>query len=367
MFARPQPPADPRRILIVVTRRIGDVLLATPLIRSVRRAWPQAQLDVLVFENTAGVLAGNPDIDHVATIAERPSFSQHVRLLRGIFRGYDIAISALTGDRPTLYAFLAAKFRIGLLEDRPRQRWKKWLLSRWVAFDDLNTHTVLMNLQLADALEVARCPEVVAGWTAADTEKVARSTPENTAFAVLHPYPKFNYKMWRDEGWTALASSLSARGLHIVITGGPDPAEGAYLRQLLERLPAATVNLAGRLTLAETACLLSRARIYIGPDTATTHLAAAIGTPTIALYGPSNPVKWGPWPREHRSDRNPWQRLGSQRLHNVSLIQGNEACVPCLREGCDRHIGSFSDCLLNLPVEKVITAVNALLDTRPLR
>ncbi len=357
------PTSSPRRILIIITRRIGDVLLATPLIRSVRSAWPNARLDALVFESTAGVLAANHDIDRIIAVPERPRFWPHARLILSLIRRYDLAVSMLTGDRPTLYAWLAGRHRIGFVEEN-KGRWKQSLLSHAVAFDNLNTHTVLMNLQLADALGITRHYEIVIGWSSAEQDRVGKLLDGPAPYAVLHPYPKFNYKMWHDEGWAALAESLSARDLRIVITGGPDPAESAYAQRLLERFPPATMNLAGRLTLAETACLLSRARIYIGPDTATTHLAAAMGTPTVALYGPSNPVKWGPWPRQHRSDRNPWQRLGSKRLHNVALIQGNEACVPCLQEGCDRHIGSFSDCLRNLPADKVIAAANALLAIR---
>src|SRR5262249_34172852 len=79
----------PRRVLVVVPRRIGDVLLATPLIRSLRRAWPQAQLHVLVFEGTQGVIAANPDIDRIITVTERPGWLEHLRLLARIARRYD--------------------------------------------------------------------------------------------------------------------------------------------------------------------------------------------------------------------------------------------------------------------------------------
>jgi len=89
-------------------------------------------------------------------------------------------------------------------------------------------------------------------------------------------------------------------------------------------------------------------------------MAAALGVPTVALYGPTDPVKWGPWPRGHRGGGNPWRRLGSQGVANVRLIQGSPTCVPCGLEGCERHIGSFSDCLQELPVEKVIAAIESL-------
>ena len=105
--------------------------------------------------------------------------------------------------------------------------------------------------------------------------------------------------------------------------------------------------------------MVSRAVIYVGPDTVLTHIAAAVDAPTIALYGPSNPVKWGPWPKS--CVRNPWKRIGSQSKGNVILLQGKGACVPCLLEVCDRHIESFSDCLQELPSRKIITAAESLL------
>lgn len=92
-----------------------------------------------------------------------------------------------------------------------------------------------------------------------------------------------------------------------------------------------------------------------------THIAAATGTPTIALFGPSNPVKWGPWPHDWKSFESPWQRRGSARQGKVFLLQGPGECAPCLLEGCDRHLDSRSDCLDALPLEQVTQAAEKML------
>ena len=89
--------------------------------------------------------------------------------------------------------------------------------------------------------------------------------------------------------------------------------------------------------------------------------ARGTGVPVIALFGPGNPVKWGPWPHGFTRLENPWRRLGSQRVNNVTLLQSPEMCVPCLHEGCERHTGSYSDCLQQLPVTRVIAALDAAL------
>jgi heptosyltransferase-3 len=353
----------PRSVLIIVTRRIGDVLLATPLIRSVKQAWPQAMLDVLVFEGTQGVLAANPDVRRVLTVPERPGLIGHLAFLLGIARRYDVALSTLHGDRPTLYAFLAGRWRAGLLNDTPKERWKQGLLDRWAPFDNWNTHTVLMNLALAGLAGIEPQREVTVAWKAEEAARVdALLGGGAQPLAVLHAYPKFNYKMWHRAGWLEVAGWLAARGHRIALTGGADPAELAYVADLARGMPAGTMNLAGQLSLGETACLLTRAAVFIGPDTAVTHMAAALGVPTVALYGPTDPVKWGPWPKDHATATNPWRRLGSQSAGRVRLVQGDAPCAPCHQEGCERHVGSYSDCLQQLPAARVIAAISELLN-----
>jgi len=348
-------------VLVVATKRLGDVLLSTPLIRSLRRAWPQAHIAALVFADTASVLTANTDLDAILTVARRPTLRQHLRLLADVWRRYDLALSTEPGDRPTLYAWIAGKRRIGVAANGMKDRWKRVLLNDWVAFDDSNTHTVAMNLRLADLAGVARSHEVVSAWSADDAARVREVIP-STAYAVLHLHPKFAYKAWHAAGWIALGRWLDAGGLRLVLTGSDDPDEIESIDRMLPQLPAGTLNVAGRFTLPQVACLLSQARLFVGPDTITTHMAASLGTPTIALFGPSNPVKWGPWPRAFEADSSPFKLHGSQHVGNVILVQGEAPCVPCMQEGCERHIRSLSACLQQLPAERVIHAARALLD-----
>jgi heptosyltransferase-3 len=359
MSLAPQTP--PRTILVIVTRRIGDVLLATPLIRSLKCAWPQARIEALVFAGTQGVLAGNPDLDAVHAVPERPSFGQHLALLARLLRRHDLALSLVPGDRPTLYAWLGGKTRMGLLLDRPDQRWKRRFLDRWVAFDPDDTHTLRNHLALADALGIATQSDVVLSWQDSDHAAVdALIGGPCGALAVLHPWPKFRYKQWREDGWVEVARWLIEQGFRVALSGSPDPAEKAHVDAIARQLPDGVVNAAGRLTLGGTAALIARARLYVGPDTAITHVAAASGVPTLALFGPTDPVKWGPWPQGHPAARNPWQRVGDQRVGNVQLVQGRAPCVPCGQEGCDRHIASTSDCLQQLPADRIISYLKTM-------
>ena len=355
------PAAPPRRILVIVTRRIGDVLLATPLIRSLKQAWPGAQIEALVFDGTQGVLTANPDLHAVHAVPERPGIAQHVALLMRLFKRYDLALSLLPGDRPTLYAWLAGQRSIGLIIDQPGQRWKQRFLDQWIALDAVNMHTVRAHLALADALGIPALPEVVVSWRDEDVAAVDTLLGNSCgALAVLHPHPKFRYKMWREQGWIDIATWLIDNGVRVALTGGPAADERAYVTAIAQQLPASVINTAGKLSLGGVAALLAHAQFYVGPDTAVTHMAAASGVPTIALFGPGDPVKWGPWPKNHPATTNPWRRLGDQRVGNVQLVQGRAACVPCGHEGCERHVGSASDCLLAIPASTVINYLKTI-------
>ena len=270
----------------------------------------------------------------------------------------------MAGDRPTMYAFLAARQNIGFLLKGRKHKWKRLLLSQGVPFDDAGTHTVLMNLGLAKLLGIAPCFEVVTAWKPEDENRVSGALPfdpRSQPYAVLHVYPMYAYKMWKREAWAELAAWLSNRGMRIVLTGGSNPEESAYILSLLPILPSDTVNVSGELSLGGVAHLLSRASAYVGPDTAVTHMAASLGIPTIALFGPSNPVKWGPWPKGYLLDKNPYRMQGTQRVNNVVLLQGEGNCVPCMEEGCDRNISSKSTCLQNLPASRAIAALEEML------
>jgi heptosyltransferase-3 len=356
----------PRRVLLVATRRIGDVLLVTPLLRSMRRAWPEAAIDALVYTGTERVLEGNPDCGRVLTIAERPALGEHLGLLRRIWRRYDLAVTSQGTDRGHLYAWCAAARRVGIIPDlRASSAWKRASCSAYALLDDVGTHTVVQNLRLADLLGIARCHEVVP--PAGEKPAAAPDAP----YAVVHPNPKFEYKRWTQEGWARLIEWLRESGLHVVLTSGPDESERARCAALA-RSPGVS-NLAGTLSFAALSALLRGARLYAGPDTSVTHLAAACGVPTLALYGPSNPVKWGPWPAGCTDDPGPWRMLARpwQLSHNVLLLQGVQpadlgACVPCRLEGCDRHVASRSRCLTELPADAVIEAAQQLLSrSRP--
>lgn len=356
----------PKNILIISTRQIGDALLTTPLIHSLRLAYPEAKLDVLVFKGAAeGVLMGNPDISEILAVPHHPTFKEYLRLIKRLFRRYDLAISTLTGDRPIFYAFLAGKKRISLVEPtRTRDQWKRKLLSVCVDLDDDTTHTVTQNLKLVEALKIQKHYQVIPPYAPDTLNTLKQKLPfdvKQSAYVVLHLCPMWNYKRWPMLAWRELIRFILSKNLNVVLTGGNAKDELDYIQAVLSDLSGDIYNLAGQLNFAEVATLITEAKFYVGTDTAVTHIAASTGTLSIALFGPTNPLKWAPWPKDYQAETPPFPRVGSSQVGNVILIQGETTCVPCHQEGCERHKLSYSRCLDELSSHRVMAALEKIL------
>jgi heptosyltransferase-3 len=367
------------RILVVALRRLGDVLFATSLIASLRRAFRQAVIDVLVFEDTAGILAGNPDIDRVVTMPQRSSAWQGFMLALRLAKRYDLAVSTQSGDRPTLFALIAGRRHVGPVDGGSRGALRRRALWRSVG-PQPGSHRLEDMLRLADAIGIARVGRLVCpgGVSRADGGRSSHAPGDGERpplrddtkdydtkdygtedYAVIHAAPMFQYKRWTVDGWRAVARSLLARGIGVVATGGPGAEERAFLDHVWGPLPA-VARKDGQLSWPQLARLMTGARLFVGPDTSVTHLAAATGCPTIALFGPTDPRLWGPVPAGGLDPM--WDPAGTiQRRNNVWLVQHPLPCLPCQKEGCERHIASFSKCLDELPAAQVLEAADAAL------
>lgn len=355
---------SPARILVVTMRYLGDTLLITPLLNSLKTAYPQAQIDVLLYQNTATMLEGNPAVANLITTVAKPGWQEHKKLFKQIFRRYDLAVCTQTGDKPTLYSFLAAPVRIGFVPPKPQTGWfKRYLYKQWLEFDTQKTHTVLELLKLCQLLAIAPIYQLTPPQVVNASFKVSDFVTSND-YVVLHPMPQWRYKQWTAEGWAAIANYCQQQGLQVVLSGSSLSKETEYLSALQTALPENTLNLAGKLSLAELAQVISKAKLFIGVDTGITHLATATGVPTIALFGPSDPVKWTPWPVAYNSDKPPFVTHGSQHVNNVYLIQGQKDCVPCYFEGCERHRESYSACLDAITPEQVQKVIADILENQ---
>jgi heptosyltransferase-3 len=346
------------RILVITLRRLGDVLLTTPLIRALKMGFAGAAVDALVFRGTERMLEGNRDLNDVIAVPEAPSIAEMTALMRRLWRRYDLAVPTQTGDRPVFLAWIAGRHRVGFVADEDSGTWwKRRVFDDYVPVEKTN-HRVIELLRLADLLDIPRQYEIVCPASATSATSLMPGR-----YAVLHPHPKFNIRRWTDNGWRTLARALADRGLTVVATGGPDPAEKIYLDRVWSGLESPVVRLDGTLSWPDLAALLRGAAVYVGPDTSVTHLAAGAGAPTVALYGPASPSLIGPWPIGGLEA--PWARAGViQRRANVWVVQNPLPCMPCDKLGCEGHLESHSQCLDELPLQRVLAAVDQALAIR---
>lgn len=358
------------RILVLARPSIGDVLLATPLIRALHERWPDAPLDTLIYAGQEQVLEGNPDVQSVITTPKHPTTREHVAQLRQMGRRYDLGVSVSTSDRALLSLLAFARDRYSVVpapDERGGRRdaWKSWICRSTLVADPNARHTLETNHRLGLLAGVSPGYEVRLPRRPESHQLLERLLPgiwTRSPYAVLHLTPGLPYKRWRLAGWAALARYLGDQKFDLVLTGAAGAEERAYLDEAVRLLPDGVHDVAGKLRLADLTVLLEHCALYVGPDTLATHMAAAVGAPTVAIFGPTNPLVWAPWPRGYKGPVPPFRRTGTQRTGNVMLVQGPGGCVPCQQQGCERHRTSRSDCLDQLDPVHVIAAAAAVLD-----
>jgi heptosyltransferase-3 len=357
------------RILIIATRQIGDVLLTTPLIRAARARWPAARIDVLGHAGTLGLLHGNPDVAALIEAPSRAGWRGTLAFARSLWRRYDLALVTQQSDRAHLYGWLAAPVRTGLVPGRASTSWwKRRLLAHavTVAGDRGDVHTADEKLALltpwrGNGVDADAPVDVVA--PAGSALPAGFESSLGRRFAVVQVPSMWRYKQWPLAHFKTLVAALLSDGVQVVLSGSGAPGDRAKVAELLPLgAPPCLLDAAGVLDLGQLTSLLQRAALYIGPDTSVTHLAAALNVPVIALFGPTNPVRWGPLPAP-RNAAPPYikRSFEPQRVGTIILLQGPGDCVPCGRAGCEDHRDSRSDCLDGIAPERVIAEARRLL------
>jgi heptosyltransferase-3 len=364
----------PKKILIVATRQIGDVLITTPLIRRARQIWPVADIDLLGYHNTTGMLFGNPDIKEIIEYSEHPKWPEYRAILRKIFRRYDLAIITQPSDRAHIYGLLAAPRRIGIVPTEPLHNWwKRFLCERTITLNYETQHVVSERFELLKIYDANqnRSPDVV--LPVKEPIHPSISCLLRPTYIVIHATPRWRFKRWPASSWACLITEINKYGIQVILTGSKDSQDRDVNSEICSAVcslrntqisSSTLLDLTGQLTLAQTGTLLSQSMGYVGMDTSVTHLAAASNVKTVALYGPTPPTNYGPWPIQF-SGVQPWQSVGADSLGrsrvqsqgNICIVQGVEECVPCRRSGCLNHIDSHSACLDNLSSDAVFESV----------
>jgi heptosyltransferase-3 len=351
-----------RRALVTKLRHHGDVLLTSPVFTVLKRALPAAEIDALIYRETAPMLEGHPAISRIHVIdrdAKRSGVVAHARSERGLLsalraRRYDLVVHLTEHPRGIWLArLLRPRYSVAREIDRAHWLWRKSFTHYYRLPRSTPRHTVECNLDGLRRIGIQPTHDekalvMVPGdeATRQARELLEQHGVQSQRFIQLHPGSRWLFKCWPVERYAQFADRLAEGGWRIVVTGGPDPRE----RDLVDAIVAETalstrpslVDLTGLLSLRALAALTREARAFVGVDSAPMHIAAAMQTPVVALFGPSGEFEWGPWAVPHRivsSTRHP--------------------CRPCGIDGCGG--GKISECLTTLPVERVCHALDELI------
>lgn len=346
------------RVLVIKLRHHGDVLLTSPVFSVLKNHAPHLEIDALVYQDTAEMLSLHPAISQLHTIDRKWKsagvFAQakaEWKLLSALrSRHYDLIIHLTEHNRGAwLKRLTGAKYGIAKRLSGKGRAWENAFSHFFTPVRCANCrHTVETHLDALRRIGVypaegERGLTLVPGGEAENfiVGLLAEQQLKGKDFIHLHPTSRWLFKCWPAERMTALIASLQARGHRIVITAAPATEELAMAKNILAGLPQPVVDLSGQLSLSQLAALTSRARLFIGVDSAPMHIAAAMGTPTVALFGPSGEIEWGPWQVPHR------------------ILTSVHTCRPCGNDGCGGS--KMSECLSDIPVERALSAVEELL------
>lgn len=363
--------AQVHSVLVLHPLEIGDVVMLTPSLRALRRLLPGARITLVVTPEVLPLVALCPHVDSVQPYAQkmRPAWRPlrlpgrawaTARRLAASEGPFDLALMPRYLEDNCYAAFLAywsgARWRVGYSEkfsDRKRR------LNR--GFDRLLTHALDAPPLQHDVLSALDLLRVLGGtvsddalelwWDAAD-EAAARSLlrdggagPGERLVALCPTGGHSALKQWPVENFARLGRWLQSQGARVVLVGGPG--DGALGELLAEALGAGVINATGRTTLRGLAALLAQCRCFVGCDAGPMHMAAAVGTPTVALFGSSCRHRFGPWGPGH-----------------IALSR-ELPCSPCGRGHtpyrCRTCLYSRPECLHGLAVEEVQAAVGAAL------
>jgi heptosyltransferase-3 len=348
---------DIERVLIVKFRNLGDVLLTTPVLTVLKRELQSgSRVDVLVYDDCKPILLENRDVTNIYTVQrKKPGLVKSIardinQWLKLRAHNYDLVINLTEGDRGALVSlFSGAKYRVGLEHKNSSNSWWKRQAYTHLYRTDLGKRPAVE--QGLDALR--RIGFNIKYQTEAATLNISKIEREQAVsnlkqanwkgkkYVVFHPTSRWLFKCITPQQSAEIMHSLIEYGFEIVMTAGPDRRENLMINNILSEYSGDVVNLADKLSLRELAAVIKNATIIVGADSVPIHMAAALNTPSLVWFGPSNEKVWGPWMAKHQ------------------IVSLDYSCRPCGVDGCGG--GKRSECLINIDRNDFIAAIENLI------
>lgn len=340
-----------RRVLLIRTDRIGDVLLSTPAIKAVRDAYPDAYIAMMVSPYARDIINGNPYLDEIIIYdknGKHKSWWDSVRFAFELRRKkFNLALALHPTNRVHLVIFMAGipkrigyDYKLGfLLTDRIKHT--KQLGEKHETEYALDLVRYLGIDPKDKKLFMPVRPESE-DWA----EELLRREGINKSDKLLtiHPAASCISRIWPSERFAELADKLIDKyGFKALIIAGPDPEHIKIAADVIAKMRHSALNLAGKTSVSQLASLLKRCRLHISTDTGPMHIASSVGTPVIAIFGRKqkglSPKRWGPTGEKSR------------------VLHKDVGCIECLAHNCKINF----KCLDAITVEDVLNAADALL------
>lgn len=344
-----------KKILLINLRHIGDSLLITPLIKNLKNSYPNATLDVLVNAECAALFKNHPNINkiHAYNRAKLKKSGGLKRLVGELkftlsLKGYDLLIATTEGERSAFLSFISgAKTRVGIRP--PRGIFASFLkaYTNEYSHKELLRHTVERNLDALRAIDVPVVSKKVELYFSNDDLNYVNEILPFDNYIQVHAASRWAFKNLPIE---TVAKVIDGLNQHAVLTGTAEDYEfNSKLIASCENIKP--LNLAGKLSLTQTAALSKNAKLFFGIDSAPMHIAASQGVPCVGVFGPSGVFNWGAWDNllfdcEYNA------KNGVQSMGKNTMIQVDWDCAPCGQAGCDNS--RVSKCLLEIKTEDII-------------
>ena len=333
-----------RKVLLIRLRSIGDTVLTTPSLFALRRFLPDTKIHILLEDWVAPLLDGSPLVDQVITIP-RQGNSARARIARQLHRaGYDVVYNLHGGTTATfLTRASGATHRVGFnhyqyarlhnhVAPAPQEIWSRPTL-----------HSVEQQLALIGwtGVPVSDRPATQLTVTKQAGEAISfRLSAEQVdgPLALIHPAAVLETKRWPTENFARVVEAVSARGMTPVVIVSPQ--EKPVLDSLVSQTSARLVAF-DNLSLPEVTALAARAALFIGNDSGVAHIAAAVNTPCVVIFGSSNVAHWRPW-----------------TTNKSEVVREDLPCQPCHGYFCAEF--EKPQCILTVPVERVVAAIDRI-------
>ncbi len=334
---------EARRLLIVKPSSLGDIVHALPTVHALRRRYPSSALTWLVKREWADVLEGNPDLDRVLAVDLSPrGWPEAVRAVRA--GRFDLVVDLQGLLRSAVLGRISGSAaRVGFANGREGS---PWFYTHRVSVPDVSMHAVDRYLLVAKFLGASQpdqpafpLPQDAAADARVEAWLKAEGITAGTPLAALNPSARWTTKRWPPESFAEVGDWLQRQGARVLLVGGTG--ERPVGDSVLRAMSTGAVDLVGKTTMKELIALLRRVRVFITNDSGPMHLAAAVGAPVIALFGPTDPARTGPYGAGQR------------------VLRHEVPCSPCFSRTCTN--ATALECLTSIRPQRVIEAAAEVL------